>query len=340
MNIKNTRIRCACCCLIAMLGIAPLASTTQHPSLAASKPTIAKKATVEIGTPKTLEVNANGYVITRIKPKSSNSIVASVKNVNSRVVITGREKGSCTITTTVRARKGKTIKNFKLKTKVTVKKVKTTSISITSFSELNGALESMQKNGGSVTLNSPEEGSFEIPKASYSKVNLVINAPNAKIVNHATFSSITIKAMKDEKWDEQASGNSFTLESTAALKLVVNAGYSVNSITLSGSVSTGVQTIEVIGSVSNIFVKDIAPADIKATADSSKIGLIEISAIGANVSVDANFGSTVSKVRALKTSNTSLTGNSTAAIIVEKVPQATVSVAETLTGVAVTEIPA
>lgn len=306
-------------------------------SEAASKPTVASKATVVKGTTKTIPINGNGFLMLRILPKSSNKSVATVKNVNNNLEVKGKKKGTAVITTTIKAKKHNKTKTYKLKTKITVKVGKVEKLVVNSFADLKKSLEAMQKDGGTVVVNTSEGGDINIAKASYSKVYFIINAPNATITNNAIYKSVTVQSIK-ETWYEKASGNNYVFETTRPIRLNIDLDATVNDVRFNGTVTSAVQTVEAFGTLKNAHIENIAPVEIKATAETSRIGYVDIGVFGATVSIETNIGSSISKISVLKTSTLNLTGNSTSLINVEKVSTAIVNVADTLTAVSITEI--
>ncbi len=305
---------------------------------AASKPSLAKSVTLVEGEKKSLPIKPNGYIITRIQPKSSNYSIASVRNVNGKVRIVGKTAGKTTITTTVRASKNKEVKVFKFKTKVIVKAPTKDKATVTEFSDLKATLSSMPSTGGTVTLNSTNAGEFTIEGGNYSKISLIVNTPSANIVNKATFKDVTIKAIAKEGWSEETSGNNYVFESNSPISFMINRDRTVSSISFMGDVFSAVQSVKVLGTLKRADVKNIAPAEISSMAETSTVGLVNIDKNGAKVTVDARLGSTVSTIHATQPCNIELTGDSTGAIVVEKIDGAILSAADTLTGVIVKKI--
>ncbi len=307
---------------------------TEKPAEAAG-PTIAKSVTLIVGHSKTLNINSHNYMMMSVKPKSDETWVAVCSNRNTNVYIRGVHVGKTTITTRIRATKNKKTKIYKLKTKVTVLPKSYDNVKCISFSNLDKKLADIQKHGGgTLTLNTSESKDHKF-KDNYSKVNLVIYAPNATFDNNSKFKSVTINSLKEDGWSEHATGNKFTLSSTVPTKLYIDLGSTVESVTCDGTVGNALQTVRVQGTLNKATVTGNAPVRFEGPSDPSRITLLEIDRLGANVSIDTNIGATLSKVVVKKACDVEITGNSTAVIKVDKVKEANVKIAETLTGAVV-----
>ncbi|MCR4732695.1 MAG: hypothetical protein K5819_05705, partial [Lachnospiraceae bacterium] len=175
----------------------PLSSISAQ--AAVKKPTIAKSATLKVGTSKTIKISKGSYKIVSVKVSSSKKSVATVKaSGKAAIKVTGKKAGKATITTRVKAKKGKTSKTFKLTTKVTVKKATKpeptvdTSKTVNTQDELVAALADSSIT--QITIGQ-DATSITIPAGDYSKVDLIVDAPKASITNNGVFKSITIKAI-------------------------------------------------------------------------------------------------------------------------------------------------
>ena len=102
---------------------------------AESKPSMPKNIEICSGAKEPININSNGWIIESIKIKSSKKSVAYARVVDWTVVIEGKSEGKATITASVKAKKGKKLKTFKLKTKVNV----VNSMTPISFEELYNA---------------------------------------------------------------------------------------------------------------------------------------------------------------------------------------------------------
>ncbi len=75
---------------------------------------------------------------------------------------------------------------------------------VTNQEELNALLSS---GASMITLQTADAVNINIPEGNYQKQNLVVDAPNADIVNQGTFKSVDILQIKASTWYEQAVGN-------------------------------------------------------------------------------------------------------------------------------------
>ncbi len=78
---------------------------------------------------------------------------------------------------------------------------------------------------GLITLKTDEETVFTIPEGNYSKQTLVVDVPNADIVNKGVFKAVEIKNIKAETWTEQAVGNVLVV-SAANARVTIDKGAS------------------------------------------------------------------------------------------------------------------
>ena len=317
------------------LALGSCVISVDKPAEAASGPTMAKSVEIIIGHKRNLKIDTHNYMMMSVIPKSSRPWVATCYNKNNRIHIRALTVGKTTITTKIRATKNKKTKIYKLKTKVTILPKNYDDVKVLSFSDLDKNLAEAQKNGGgTVTLNTSESKNYTV-KDDYSKVNLVVYAPNATIENSHKFKSITINSLKEDGWSEHASGNKFTLASTVPTKLYIDMGSTVESVTCEGTVGNALQTVRVQGTLNKATVTGNAPVRFEGPSDPSRISLIVVNRLGANVEIDTNIGATLSKVEVKKACDVELTGNSTAVIRIDKVKEANVKIAEALTGAVV-----
>lgn len=75
---------------------------------------------------------------------------------------------------------------------------------VTTQEELNALLRS---GANKITLRTSNALDFTIPRGNYTNKRLVVEAPNADIVNYGVFASIEIKAIAKNSWFENAVGN-------------------------------------------------------------------------------------------------------------------------------------
>lgn len=78
---------------------------------------------------------------------------------------------------------------------------------------------------GLITLKTEEKAEFTIPEGNYSKQTLVVDAPNADVVNNGVFKAIEVKNIKADTWREQAIGNVLVI-SAANVRVIIDKGAS------------------------------------------------------------------------------------------------------------------
>ena len=274
----------------------PLSSISAQ--AAVKKPTIAKSATLKVGTSKTIKISKGSYKIVSVKVSSSKKSVATVKaSGKAAIKVTGKKAGKATITTRVKAKKGKTSKTFKLTTKVTVKKATKpeptvdTSKTVNTQDELVAALADSSIT--QITIGQ-EATSITIPAGDYSKVDLIVDAPKASIVNNGTFKSITIKAVAANTWTEKGKGNRITTSSKNPVHIIIETLQNVASLMFKGT-SSQQNLVEIkSGTVGDIAIVSAEPVKI-LTQGTSKIENVEVQS-AANVNVTVSDTAEVSKV--------------------------------------------
>lgn len=241
---------------------------------AAKKPGLsAKTMTLQVGQKKTLKVKNAGE---KAKLKwSSNK--KSIATVSKKGVVKAVQAGNAVVTCKVTTKNGKTTK---LTCKVAVKKTaKVTSLTVGSQSELEKALKN--KNVTKITGATQGAVTFTVPQGNYSKVDLVINAPNADVVNNGKFKSIDIQAIKPNTYRENAKGNVITVSATGDARVIVETGATVAKIMVSGS--KGNVKLVVDGTLSGITID----APVNVTVEGKTTAAIPVTvnekAAGANV---------------------------------------------------------
>jgi len=157
------------------------------------------------------------YDFDRIIPTHSNDKTTwstsdpTIANPDKLGVVTALKEGTVTIT-------GKTLSG-KFDS-VTFKVVDKDGI-VTNQEELNELLES---GVGKITIKTDEKVSFNIPRGSNEKTNLVIDAPNAEVINHSKFASVEIKQIAENTYYDYAIGNNVIVSGSQARIVVgVNA---------------------------------------------------------------------------------------------------------------------
>jgi hypothetical protein len=226
----------------------PITSAT-----AATKPKLSKStATVIAGESLTLSVK-NAAKSATVKWSSSKKSIATVSKKGK---VTGVKAGKSTITAKVTS-KGKT---NSLKCKVTVTGTKT----VATASQLKTALKNTKLT--KVYLKTSSSGTFTIPAGTHSSTALVVNAPNADVVNNAVFKSIKIKAIKSDTFTENAIGNKINITAAKA-RVVVSASAKPAQI----AISTAKSDVAIIanGAVGNIVVDAAATVNLSGTATDS-----------------------------------------------------------------------
>lgn len=302
------------------LAASGLAVNGSDSSAAAKVKLSATKATIKVGSKKTVTIKGvKASNVKKLTLSSSKKAVATVKkNSNVKFTVTAKKAGKATITAKVALKKAVAKKKaYTLKFKATVKSDSApivTEKTVTAFSELEAALTEMNKTGGTVTLDTEEVATFVIAAADYSNVDLIVNAPNADIENNATFKSVTIKAIKASTWREKAKGNNFTISNTTSIRFVAEAGSEIASLLVNSTGGAANAAIEVHGKIVDAVFSNGAPAT------------VEVAQGGEMNSAKINTGS-----------NVSFTGDSTSKIAIQKEEGANVTVAPTLTGATVTE---
>ena len=233
----------------------------------------AKTMTLQVGQKKTLKVKNAGK---KAKLKwSSNK--KSVATVSKKGVVKAVKAGNTVVTCKVTTKNGKTTK---LTCKVAVKKTaKVTSLTVGSQKELEKALKN--KNVTKITVATQGAVTFTVPQGDYSKVELVINAPNADVVNNGKFKSIDIQAIKPNTYRENAKGNVITVSATGDARVIVETGATVEKIMVSGS--KGNVKLVVDGTLSGITIDAPVNVTVEGKTTAAVPVTVNEKAAGANV---------------------------------------------------------
>ena len=251
--------------------------TIYQPSVAyaaTKKPRLnAKTMTLQVGQKKTLKVKNAGK---KAKLKwSSNK--KSIATVSKKGVVKAVKAGNAVVTCKVTTKNGKTTK---LTCKVAVKKTaKVTSLTVGSQKELEKALKN--KNVTKITVATQGAVTFTVPQGDYSKVELVINAPNADVVNNGKFKSIDIQAIKPNTYRENAKGNVITVSATGDARVIVETGATVEKIMVSGS--KGNVKLVVDGTLSGITIDAPVNVTVEGKTTAAVPVTVNEKAAGANV---------------------------------------------------------
>ena len=241
---------------------------------AAKKPGLsAKTMTLQVGQKKTLKVKNAGK---KAKLKwSSNK--KSIATVSKKGVVKAVKAGNAIVTCKVTTKNGKTTK---LTCKVAVKKTaKVTSLTVGFQKELEKALKN--KNVTKITVATQGAVTFTVPQGDYSKVELVINAPNADVVNNGKFKSIDIQAIKPNTYRENAKGNVITVSATGDARVIVETGATVEKIMVSGS--KGNVKLVVDGTLSGITIDAPVNVTVEGKTTAAVPVTVNEKAAGANV---------------------------------------------------------
>ena len=139
----------------------------------------------------------------------------------------------------------------KLKTKVTV----------STQAGLKKALKN--KKLKSLTIKTTKKKNFSIPKGSYKKVYLYVNAPNSDVKNSGSFKKINIKNIASNTWAELAKNNILKFE-TSKGHVVVSDKAVIREIKMTKANSN--MTVDVSGNVNRITVGAKVTLDINGTS--------------------------------------------------------------------------
>ena len=277
---------------------------------AAAKPTLASVAKVAVQKISKLTVKANGFQIKKVTAKSANVKIATVKVTGGDISITGKKAGKTFISTTVNAVKDSKKQVFNYKTKVTVQD--DGSVVVNTQKELNAALK--KKNIKKLTIGKKAK-SLTIPKGKYKKTELTVNAPKASIVNKGSFKSIEIQAIAPNTWTEDAANDEtrittatkfhFVASENARIKdLIVSGGaQSEGNIEIDGSVTTMVMKSKMVVKVSTGGTANLGNVNVNSASSftlhvsgNSVVGVLSISAKGANIGVTAGADSSIGTI--------------------------------------------
>ncbi len=226
----------------------------------------------------------------RISYSSSNTAVATVNN--NGVVIAGSTIGTATITATVELGANALSDGDTFDVQATVSVTGLANKTVSTQVELENILRS----GGAskVTLSTSAGGRITIPNGTYSKVALVVSAPNATIENYGVFKSVTIADSNSNNWYERAKGNNITVTSPRAVKLNLNLGYDVSSITFAGN-ATGTSSVDLTaGVLGNLNVTGATSVNlsVKGSSAVSKISLSPDSVLSTSNTLGINVAGT------------------------------------------------
>jgi hypothetical protein len=168
-------------------------------------------------------------------------------------------------------------KTYKLTCAVTVKTTQT----VTNAKQLAAALKN--NNITKILLKSTASTTFTIPQGTYSSKALVVDTPNAEVINRGVFKSITIRSIKRESYTEKAIGNKIKITAAAA-RVVVSEQASPASINVA---SAGANVVVVAnGTVGSVAVNGKGAYVVLSV--NNKIKGIAVNAANSTLAVVAN----------------------------------------------------
>ena len=314
MRIRQLKLEVAVLLAAVMTCSAP--ACAGMPALTVSA---AAKAQVRLNVEsKTLKVGQKDYKLKLVNNKQNWKIrkVTTTKasvcrpygRKNTYVLLKGKKKGTATIRVkavrTVTKNGKKTTKSKWLSCKVRVKQPSPDTNAPDTPEAVDGdvavsnqtQLENALKNAETRTLRLQTEAAdtFTIPKADYKDIALTVDAPNADVVNNGTFQSISVLAIKDSTWLENAAGNIFNVLAKAA-RIVVQPDADVNSITFSQADAK--VSLEVNGNVNSVsFAAPGTDAEVSVTQGGT-VSNIDVAEGAQRAKVDADVDGSIGNMQ-------------------------------------------
>lgn len=134
---------------------------------------------------------------------------------------------------------------------------------VSSQNELLTALA--DSNVKQITIASSDAGGFQIPAGNYAKA-LIVDAPQADVVNSGVFTSVEIRSIKENTWTEKAAGNIIRM---LALKgrIIVEKGASLAGISFAGNQSK--ISLQADGVVQNLNIEASMELDISGAGETA-----------------------------------------------------------------------
>ena len=254
---------------------------------------------------KTLKVGQKDYKLRLVnntqnwkikKVATSNKKIAAVYGKKaSYVLLKGKSEGRATIKVSLKttARKTNNTKVLKCKVKVVGAGTTTptpspdptpttpsqTSKTVATQAELTAALADTTLK--SITVKTDSTASFTIPAGAHTSVDLTVDAPNAEVTNSGVFKSITIAAIKDSTWTENAVGNNFKVDALKA-RIVVGTSASVTSV----SVTKANADVAIIVNGKLAAVTISAKAKLALSGSATESVAVKIQAAGSELTAD------------------------------------------------------
>ncbi len=263
---------------------------------------------------KTLKVGQKGYKLKLVnnqqgwkikKVTTTNAAVCKpYGKKKTYVLLKGKGKGSAAIqvkvTRTVVKNGKKTTKSKQLSCKVRVKAdaAKDTEQTLKEDVTVSGQqqLEAALKNPATKTLRfqTEDEGAFTIPKADYPGIDLIVDAPNADMENNGTFKSISVQAIKDSTWLENAAGNFLNILAKTA-RIVVSQGAGVSGIAFA---QTGAKVaLEVNGTVNEVSFRSPDTDAKVSVSQGGSLGNVSVEEAAQRTKLDMDVSGSVGDVK-------------------------------------------
>ncbi len=178
------------------------------------------------------------------------------------------------------------------------------SIIVTNQEELDAKLTASTTDDtiGSITIQTEEEQSLEIPEGDYSQVALNIDAPFTEVSNYANFNTINISQISANTWIEHAQGNNLILQAMSCHVVVETDGVveSISNINYGSTLA-----IEIYGKVNELSLEaedSISSISVEGTLGNldvySKTNLAISGSGGANIPVKMQSGADGSIIKA------------------------------------------
>ena len=254
---------------------------------------------------KTLKVGQKDYKLRLVnntqnwkikKVATSNKKIAAVYGKKaSYVLLKGKSEGRATIKVSLNttARKKNNTKVLKCRVKVVGAGTTTptpspdptpttpsqTSKTVATQTELTAALADTTLK--SITVKTDSKASLTIPAGAHTSVDLTVDAPNAEVTNSGVFKSITIAAIKDSTWTENAVGNNFKVDALKA-RIVVGTSASVTSV----SVTKANADVAIIVNGKLAAVTISAKAKLALSGSATESVAVKIQAAGSELTAD------------------------------------------------------
>ena len=312
MKIRQLKMKAA-----VLLAFIVSCSTAMAPCVPALEASAAAQKQVKLNvSSKTLKAGQKGYKLRLVNnqqgwkiKKVTTTDAAVCKPYGKKktyVLLKGKGKGSAVIrvkvTRTVLKNGKKTAKSRQLSCKVRVKaaaakapdteQAQKEDVTVSSQKQLEAAL----KNTAVKTLRfqTEAEDAFTIPKADYSGIDLIVDAPNADMENNGTFKSVSVQAIRDSTWLENASGNFLNIFAKTA-RIVVSKGASVSGIAFA---QTGAKVaLEVNGTVNGVSFQSPDTDAKVSVSQGSSLGNISAGEAAQRAKLDIDVSGSVGDVK-------------------------------------------